>query len=51
MHGRKPEPLVLNDKDSKTLQKLLRKGQMPVRIARCAQILLSYAEARRHAVW
>ena len=51
MRGRKPEPLVLNDKDEKTLQQLLRDGQTPVRIARRAQILLSCAEAGRRVRW
>jgi saccharopine dehydrogenase-like NADP-dependent oxidoreductase len=45
MRGRKPEPLVLNAKDQKALQQLLRDGQTPLRVARRAQILLSCAEA------
>ena len=44
MRGRKPEPFVLNAKDQKALQRLLRDGQTPLRIARRAQILLSCAE-------
>ena len=50
MRGRKPEPLALTSKDEKTLQRLLRDGQTPVRIARRAQILLSCAEAGRRVV-
>ncbi len=45
MRGRKPEPLVLNAKDERALQQLLRDGQTPLRIARRAQILWSCAEA------
>jgi hypothetical protein len=50
MRGRKPEPLVLKSKDKKTLQKLLRDGQTPLRVARRAQILLSCAEAAQRVV-
>jgi putative transposase len=44
MRGRKPEPFVLNAKDQKALQQLLRDGQTPLRVARRAQILLSCAD-------
>jgi len=40
MRGRKPEKFELKAKDKAILQKLLRDGQTPLRVARRAQILL-----------
>lgn len=44
MRGRKPEKFKLKAKDKAILQKLLRDGQTPVRVARRAQILLRRAD-------
>lgn len=44
MRGRKPEKFELKAKDKVILQKLLRDGQTPLRVARRAQILLRRAD-------
>jgi len=44
MRGRKPEKFELKAKDKAFLQKLLRDGQTPLRVARRAQILLRRAD-------
>lgn len=47
MRGRKPEKFELKAKDKAFLQKLLRDGQTPLRVARRAQILLRRADQRQ----
>ena len=44
MRGRKPEKVELKPKDKTILQKLVRDGQTPMRMARRAQILLRRAD-------
>jgi hypothetical protein len=44
MHGRKPDKFRLKAKDKTFLRELLRDGQIPLRVARRAQILLSRAD-------
>ena len=46
MRGRKPDPFQLKPKDRIDLQTLLRQGQLPLRVARRAQILLSRDRAQ-----
>ena len=46
MHGRKAGKFELRAKDRAALQKLLRDGRTPLRVARRAQILLGRAERR-----
>ncbi len=50
MRGRKPEPFVLKPKDEEALHRLLQDGQMPWRVARRAQILLSRAAAEQRVM-
>jgi len=47
MHGRKPEKFELKAKDKAIVQKLLRDGQTPMRVARRAQILLRRADRQQ----
>jgi len=47
MRGRKPERFELKAKDKVILQKLLRDGQTPLRVARRAQILLRRADPQQ----
>ena len=50
MPGRKPNKFRLKPKDRIFLQKLLRDGQTPIRVARRAQILLSRAHDQHRIV-
>lgn len=50
MRGRKPEKFELKPKDKAFLQKLLRDGQTPLRVARRAQILLRRADQQQRVV-
>jgi hypothetical protein len=47
MRGRQPEPLRLKPKDARELQRLVREGHTPQRVAQRAPILLAYAQAKR----
>jgi hypothetical protein len=47
MRGRKPEKFELKPKDKGILQKLLRGGQTPLRVARRAEILLWRADQQQ----
>jgi len=47
MRGRKPEKFELKPKDKTVLQKLLRDGQTPLRVARRAEILLRRADQQQ----
>jgi hypothetical protein len=47
MCGRKPDRFVLKRKDKLFLQKLLRDGQTPWKVARRAQILLGRAQKKQ----
>ena len=47
MRGRKPKKFELKAKEKAILQKLLRDGQTPLRVARRAQILVRRADQRQ----
>jgi len=49
MRGRKPKPMKLTAKDVTALQRLLRDGQTPQRVARRVRILLARAKEARVA--
>jgi len=51
MRGRKPNEFVLKRKDKTCLQELLRDGQIPLQVARRAQILLGRADKRQRVLW
>jgi len=50
MRGRIPDKFVLKPKDEAFLDKLLRDGQTPLRVARRAQILLGRADEQQRLV-
>lgn len=47
MHGRKPKKFKLKLKDKTLLQKLLRDGRTPLRVARRARILLERTDEQQ----
>jgi predicted transcriptional regulator len=47
MRGRKPEKFELKPRDKAILQKLVRDGQTPMRVARRAQILVRRADQQQ----
>jgi hypothetical protein len=50
MRGRKPDKFVLKPKDATFLRELLRDGQIPLQVARRAQILLRRAKPQQRVV-
>ena len=50
MRGRKPDKFVLKSKDEAFLHELLRDGQIPLKVARRAQILLSRNHEQQRVV-
>jgi len=50
MRGRKPDKFVLKSKDEACLHELLRDGQLPLKVARRAQILLSRNQEQQRVV-
>ena len=50
MRGRKPDKFVLKSKDEAFLHELLRDGQIPLKAARRAQILLSRNQEQQRVV-
>ena len=50
MRGRKPDKFVLKSKEAACLHQLLRDGQLPLKVARRAQILLSRNQEQQRVV-
>ncbi len=50
MRGRQPDKFVLKSKDAAFLRELLRDGQIPLKVARRAQILLSRSDEQQRVV-
>jgi hypothetical protein len=50
MRGRQPDKFKLKPKDKALLRELLRDGQLPLRVARRAQILLGRANDQQRVV-
>ncbi len=51
MRGRKPDKFVLKSKDEAFLRELLRDGQIPLKVARRAQILLNRNDEQQRVVF